>query len=526
MKDAFLATARMLRLNLRRKRVMIAIFVVIPSLFMAATLASTIAMFPTSESLVEMEASLNDPIVIAMHGKVQDISVQGYACWRTKVTISLVAACFSTVIVAACTREDEQTGRRDLLTANVSGRQAPLLAALLTALVANALMASMLLAVMLALGCGVLGSIAHCGALFLGGCFFSAATALFAQFFSQARAARNASFGVLLIGFVAHLFWNMRGARDGLIWLNALDWPYLVRPFAEERFGILWIALAMVAGCVGAAFALERGRDVGAGYLHPRNGRSHAKPSFRSVFALSWRQQRGMLLVWLLSVLSLGFAMGMASRTMANYTATAPALVAFAERLGGADRAFMALMVYIFAQLFAVYGIMALQKLRAEEKEGKLDTLLALPNRRSIAMGGHVLYMFAGSVCILLAMGIGIGAGAALSTGVASEFSRVLVDCVAKLPALWVMLGCFALLYGLWPRISVALSLACVAFTLFAELMWEQRVLSAAAFRALSPFASVYPTGNVGGLTVVLLLAVGTLLAACGFLAFQRRNII
>src|SRR5699024_12072562 len=68
--------------------------------------------------------------------------------------------------------------------------------------------------------------------------------------------------------------------------INPLGWTYLTYPFTENNWILLIFALAFSIIIVVIAFALERARDMGAGYLPERVGREHAKKSLLSVRGL------------------------------------------------------------------------------------------------------------------------------------------------------------------------------------------------------------------------------------------------
>ncbi|HWQ71573.1 MAG TPA: ABC transporter [Desulfitobacteriaceae bacterium] len=520
----YYATGRLIKLNLRQHRVFLVVWILLPALLVLTTALTTSAMFPTKESLLEIGTTLNDPMVIGMHGKVLAISIAGYTAWRTKVMCSLLSAIFSFIMVVRHTRREEEDGRRELLGSVCVGRQAGLAAVLVSAFGINLVMAALILVGMLATGLGFTGSLAHALAISACGCFFAAAAGMFTQIFTNARSATYLSIALLAFLMVVHIGWNLSGNMGGLMYLSPLEWPLLIRSFAGERFGVLLIAATIIALFVLLSFKLSSIRDVGAGFIPERTGRAAARPQFKTPLALSWRLQKGLFISWLSFFGLIGLALGSVSQTMADITSTAPGFTEFVERLGGTDRAFMSLMIYVICMLISIYSILATQRMRLEEISLRAETLLALPvSRLNFAMS-HLFISFVGIAVIITGMGLAVGIGAALSAGDSGEFARLFAEAVVKIPAVWVIAGITALLFGLVPRAMAGISYAVLGVSILIEFFWEQQAVSDAVF-SLSPFAHVYPTKEITLQPVIGLLLAAILFAIFGLLTFSKRDI-
>ncbi|NPV90769.1 MAG: ABC transporter [Firmicutes bacterium] len=520
----FYATGRLVKLILRQHRVFLAVWLFLPALLVLATALTSIAMFPTEQSLLEISSTLNDPMVVGMHGRVLDISIAGYTAWRTKVMCSLLASVFSFIMVVRHTRRDEEEGRRELLGSVRVGRQAPLAAALISIFSINTVMAALILLGMLSAGLGFTGSLAHALAIAACGCFFGAVAGVFAQIFTGARSATTLSVALLAFLMVPHYQWNIKGGMGGLMHLSPLEWPQLIRPFAGERFAVLLAAATFIALLVLLSFKLSSMRDVGAGFIPERTGRKTARPGFKTPFALSWRLQKGLFISWLCFFGIMGFALGSVAQIMANISSTAPGFAGFVERLGGADRAFMSLMIYVICMVISIYPILATQRMRSEESSLRAETLLALPVSRLRYALSHLALSFAGAAVIIGIMGLAVGASAVLSTGDSSEFTRLFVETVVKIPAVWVTTGISALLFGVVPRAMAGISYTVLGVFILLEFFWEQQAVSETVF-ALSPFAHVYFTKEITVLPIIGPSLVAVLFSLLGLLAFSRRDI-
>ena len=524
MKDDFFATVKLIKLNLRQHRVFLFLWILFPALVVLATVVTTTIMFPTQQSLLDFSSTLNDPIVVGMHGRVLDFSVAGYTVWRTKVLCSLLTGIFSFITVTRFTRQLEEAGRRDLVSAGAVGKYAPLAAALITAIGINMVMALLMIFAMMLGSLGFVGSLAHAVGIALCGIFFCAAAAVFAQIFSRSRSVTNASVALLAILMAIHYGWNIKGQLGGAMYLSPLEWSYLIRPFAGERFIVLLPAVLIIALLILFSFKLSASRDVGAGFIPERTGRSTARPGFKSSLALAWRTQKGLLFPWLGFFTLIGFALGSVSPIMADITFTNPGFAEFVESLGGPNRAFMALMIYVLGIIISIYPILVIQGLRSEESALRTEVMLALPVSRLRLAVSHLLMAFAGAAAILTAMGFAIGAGGVLSTGNPEQFSWLFNSAVLKIPAAWVMAGIAALMFGLVPRAMAGISYALFGVFLLLEFFWEQQAVSDVVYK-LSPFAHTYPANKITVLTITGLTLVSAALAALGLLAFRRRDI-
>ncbi len=523
MKRYFHGTAAIMKLYMRQNRVFTLVWLLLPGLWVVINTISSLVLFPTREALVEMGVTLIDPLTVAIHGPLLDVSVAGFVTWRTKVFMVLLSGIFSIIYVIRHTRLDEEQGRRELLGANVTGSFAPFAAALLNMLLINAAAAVLAVLGMTALGLDFTGSLAHCLGFFAAACVLGTMAGLVAQFFVSAAAARGTSFGFLGLLFALHILWNVSGGNSPAAYLNPLEWPLLIRPFAGERFSVLLISLAITLLLAAFSLWMSHRRDVGAGLIPQREGRAFAKPGFSSLPALAWRTQKGLFLSWLIFYAVFSFALGCASYLMVSAVSSAEALAELIARLGGVDRALMSLMLYIFSMLISVYVLMSAGILRQEETD-KGELLLSLPVRRSRFAAGHLVYIFGGSAALALVSGICAGLGAMIGTGDQNAVARLFFEMAGKIPAIWAFGGISMLLFGALPRWMSGLSYGLLVLFVLLEILWEQQSVSDAVY-ALSPFSWVTPLKVAQPPSVlVLLCALSALLAVLGIVLFGRRD--
>jgi ABC-2 type transport system permease protein len=513
-----------MKLYMRQNRIFTLIWLLVPGLWIAINTLSSLTLFPTQAALEEMAVTLVDPLTVAMHGPLLDISVAGFVTWRTKVFAVLLCGIFSTVYMVRHTRLAEERGQRELLGANAIGSLAPLAATYGNMLLINCGMTVLALLGMTATGLGFWGSLAHCLAIFASSCFIGSISGVAAQLFVGASAARGASLGCFALLFVLHVFLNMQGGFSPVAYLSPLEWPLLVRPFAGERFAVLLIPSVMTALFAGLSLLLMSRRDLGAGLFPHRKGHAYAKPGFRSLGSLAWRTQKGLFLSWLLFYAVFSFGLGYASYLMVGAVSSAEALAGLIERLGGVDRAFMSLMLYMFSMVIAVYPLMSAGILRREES-AKGEMILSLPIKRTRFAAGHLFYIFGGSGTIALVSGLCAGLGAAIGTGEQGALLQLFLEVAEKLPAIWLMGGIAVFLYGALPRWMNGMSYGLLVLFVMLEVLWEQQSVSDAIY-AISPFSWVTPLKVVQPPALVAVCIVAALFAAVGVALFRRRDAV
>src|SRR5690625_7995338 len=103
--------------------------------------------------------------------------------------------------------------------------------------------------------------------------------------------------------------------------------------------------------------------------------------------------------------------------------------------------------------MVAVYALLAIQALRAEERGVRTDPVLATAVSRTGWLTSCVTVTALGSLWLLVLAGLGNGIGAATSTGDWDLFGPALLGQVIQTPTIWALLGLAIALYGIAPRL-------------------------------------------------------------------------
>jgi ABC-2 type transport system permease protein len=528
----FTGTGTLLRFHLRRDRVMIGSWVAVIALFLLMTAAAFADTYATTAERVPFARTIeNNSGLIALAGKPFDLlTTGGLTAWRIGMFCAALAGVMSYLLVVRHTRAEEETGRLELVGAAAVGRRAPLAAALLVVGVANAVLALVVAVPLAASGLPVAGSVTLGLALASAGCVFGAVAAVTAQLTQTGRAANGLAATVLATAYV------LRGVgdssdRDWLSWASPLGWASRVRPFADERWWVLALPLALVVVLLGVAFTLNDRRDLGEGVIPTRPGRPQASPALGGSLALAWRLQRGALLGWSVGFALLGVVYGSIAESAADILRDSPQLADTLRQLGfdtdTAVDSYLATTLSFSGIVAAGYAVQAVLRLRGEEASGTAEALLATPLGRVRWAAGHLSAALAGSTLLVAVMGLmaGVAHGAATDKDVAGEAWRLLGAGLGQAPAVWVFAGIGLALFGLLPqRTALAWAVVVAAFAV----TWVGPAVKLPQWALdVSPFTHLpqLPVADATVTPYAWLLAVAAAFATAGLAALKRRDL-
>lgn len=521
----FVGTGKLIRLALRQNKILRIIWLILPALIAAGTVASYSSMFPTQQQLLDfINESVSNPVVIGMHGHVLAMTLAGLTAWKIKVQLLLIIGIINIIVVIKRTRNEEESGRFELLGSTVIGRQSHLASALITAFGTNLVM-GLFIIFGLSASLPLPGSIAMGLMLALSGCLFAAIAGIAAQLADGARAANSIAISAFAAMFAFSFLNNTNPEPGSLLLFTPFSWFFAIRPFAGDHFWYFILMLCYMFAFTIVAFILSSKRDVGAGVFHARPGRAHASPRFKSAFALSWRIQRGMLIGWAVGLGIFGFGIGSANQTVINMFNESSAMADWVQEYGGPNEAFLALVLFVVALFVSAYVLIAVLRLRSEEIHMRAEPLLSASVDRVKWAVSHIIIAILGSIIIMGVIGITSGLSSGVIAGdVAGELSKTMSASLTKLPSIWVMAGIAALLFGLLPKVATGLSWAVFGIFLMIQLIWELGQANQTIYN-LSPFAYIYPNHSINAMPIIILTMIAGALIAGGLVGFRHREI-
>ena len=535
-------TRRLVRLALRRDRVQLPVWLAALTATHIVSAISVIDLYPEEAERVALaRSSATSAVTLAFNGLISGSSTGAIVASQTLLLMALGAAFMSIFLVVRHTRQNEETGRAELIGAASVGRHAQLTAAVVTVVFANLALGVLNAAGLIACSLPVGGSIAMGAAIAGAGIAFGAVAAVAAQIPRTSRAANGLASAALGVAFGLRTIGDMAShvTEDGVkvvsgwaSWLSPIGWSQQIRPYHEDQWWVLMLLVAVAAACVAVAFVLAARRDLGAGMLADRPGPSHARKWLPSPLGLAWRLHRGVLLGWVIGVTVLGFGYGAVADQVDDLIGDSDATTDIIQELGGGTGSltdlYLALVMGIIGLTVAGYGIAAAMRMRHEESAGTLEAVLGTAVGRVRWVAGHVLVV-AGGVLGLLALS---GAAAGLAYGLAvddalHQTARFAGVGLVQAPAALVLVGLAVAAFGLFPRRARAIAWGVFALCLVLGQFGELFGLPGAVLD-LSPFTHLpaAPTERVTVTPLALLCAVAVAAGAVGTAAFRRRDLV
>ncbi|HEY5854088.1 MAG TPA: anibiotic ABC transporter [Aldersonia sp.] len=537
----YAGTARLVRFALRRDRIQLPVWLLALTALQAFSAASVFGLYPTEADLRSFAvATAASPVALATNGIVSGYSAGAVLASQIVMPLSLAAGLMSTLLVVRHTRQNEETGRAELVEAAVVGRKALLTAALVVAVGGNVVLGLLNVVVLIALGLPLDGSVALGAAVAGAGIAFAAIAALTAQVTDSARTANGLAGAALGVAFGLRAVGDMTGTVTDAgtrvvtgwpTWVSPIGWAEQVRPYDDNAWWVLALpaAFALVLGSV--AFALTEHRDLGSGLVPTRPGPARASRSLPTAVGSAWRMQRMILFWWAFGVAVLAATYGAIGDQIDDFLGSGEQVSDMMEQLGGGTTdmvdAYFAAIFGVMAIAVAGYAVQALLRMRGEESAGRLESVLATAVSRPRWMLAHVGLVTAGIVALQLLTGAVAGLAFGLVTGgVPEQVVRLTGAALVFVPAILVVAAAVALLFGAFPAWSAGLSWGFLALCLALGPLGGLLGLSATV-RDLSPFAHIpaVPAAQVTATPLVWLVVIAVVVDAAAVVLFRRRDL-
>lgn len=535
------ATWSLVRLALRRDRIKLPLWILGITGAMAANIPAVIDFYGKSYAEQILYAKTTAPSVVSrvFGGPIYGPNIGEIVMNETFLFTAVAVAFMSTLSIVRHTRQNEETGRAELISSAVVGRQASLTAALLVTIGANIILGALISLTFLLSDLPAAGSIAVGASLGAIGVVFAAIAAIMAQISESGRGANSLAAIAIGLAFLfraigdgmGHLTNNGLGvASSWLSWLSPIGWGQQMYPFAEGKWWIFSLFGACFAALAVTAYVLNARRDQGLGMFPARRGPVHARRSLLSPLGLAWRLQRGTLKGWMFAVLIMGVSFGLISEEFKDLFESNPEVAQALGQVGGNANftdLFFAAIMGLMAIALGAYSVQALLRMRSEESSGHLEPVLATAVSRPKWMLSHVMTALGGSVFLLFLLGFTTGMTYVSITGTPwTQSFEVVKAAVVHIPALLTFAAFVILIFGLLPGQAVAVSWAsfavCYLIAQFGVILkLPQKILD------ISPFAHTpaIPLETIRYRPLVTLSAIALILIVLGLATFRRRDI-
>src|SRR5690625_4808142 len=443
------------RFYLRRDRISVAVWLIAFYIFYVTQAASLDNQYASTAEFEEAAATMGgNPAFVAMLGPTRALdTLGGMTAWQISATGGIAVGLMSMFLVGRHTRAEEESGRDELVRSGVVGRLAPFAAVTVVVGILN-----VLVGIVIALGLSGYG-LPSSGSWALGlattacGLVFTAVALLSAQLTETTRA----MYGI--VGATIAIAYILRGVGDvgngALSWLSPIGWLQATRPYTDERWWPVLLALFAAIGIVIVALRLLARRDVGPGIFPARPGPARAGAGMRSALGLAWRLQRGAFIGWAIGVFLIGVAYGSIGTDVEDIMGSGASTEIVAQAGGSITDSFYSTTALMMALFASAYAIQAALRARGEESAGRAESLLATRLGRTPWLWSHAIIVVAGSVVVVGLGGFGSGLMYGAMTDDMSQLPRLLGASLTHLPSTWVLGGVAIALSGLVPRLAL-----------------------------------------------------------------------
>src|ERR1700674_4527433 len=483
--------------------------------------------------------------VIAVH------PIGAYAPFKIGIFIFLIAV-WPLLAASRMLRGEEDRGSLDVLLSLPHPRVAVALeklAAMWTALLAMGLLIGLLVfaggqkfgadfglgdgllfGLNLALLCAVIGGVAL----------------LISQFTQESGPAAGWTAGLLLVFIVLDMVHRVIPNTDWISRFSPVYYYNQSKPLVPSygvNAGAMLLLLALTVILNGAAIWLFVRRDVGGTVPLPRwlrvpeRAASRALPvgdwSLRSVYARSLGMIAMPAIWWTLGIAGFAgwiiFAVQQMESRLSSLFASSPTVMNLIKNIGGGDASFnagflsaMFVLLPLFLMAFAVTQVNGWS---ADEQDGRLELLLAAPQRRLLVLLGRFAALasatlFIGVVTLLVSAGAPAAAGLTLDSG------NLAAATLGMIP-LGLLIAAIGYLASGWLRTAADTGLLSFLLLIWFFISFIGPEFLPSATLRLSPFY-YYGTPLLHGLalsSVLGLIAVAALALGLGALRFVRKDI-
>jgi ABC-2 type transport system permease protein len=487
------------------------------------------------QGLLGMYETLQNPAMISMVGPTPVNTATNYTLGAMYAQEMLLFCGLFAMIIAALhvvshTRKEEEYGLTELVRSFQVGRQANSFAVITEIVFINSLLALFIGGVMTSFGADTIsaqGSFLFGASIGMAGILGAVIALIMAQIMPTSSSATGASLGIIGLLYIVRAGTDVSNVNFSMI--NPMGWTYLTYPFTENNWVPLILALVFSIIAVIIAFALEGGRDMGAGYLPEREGRETAKKSLLSVPGLFIRINKGVMISWMIAFVIMGAAYGSIYGNMQTFLGSNEMMSKMFTLSGvSIEASFTGTIMMVMIGLVSILPIAIVNKLFSEEGRLHLSQLYSTKvTRTKLYWTSVILAIVAGVVGILLASG---GLGGTAISAMGDRSSMNMGDFIAAgynfLPSVLFFTGLAALALGWAPILGkivyVYLGYS-FALNYFGGILNLPEWFSKTAVQSWIPRM---PVDKFDGATFMTITLISIALMVFGYIGYHKRDMV
>lgn len=530
-KHLFINTSMLSRFILRRDRIRIPIWILSLSVLSFVIAMAFTEMYPTAQEMQIAAETLNNPAVIAMLGPIyglDNVTVGGLFAAEMLLFTAIAVGIMSILFVARHTRTDEEEGRIEMIRSLPVGRLSNLNSTMLVSVITNVILALFVGFGLYALqieSMDLEGSLIYGAALGATGIIFAAITAIFAQLTVTSRGTIGFSITILLLSYLIRAIGDV--GNGSLSWFSPFGWVLKSEAYVNNEWWPIFLTIGMALIFTIISLYLNTLRDLDAGFIPAKPGKRNASIFLQSPIGLAVRLQRTGLIAWAVGMYVLGASYGSVLGDLESYITNNEMIAKMLANNSGISitEQFISMLMKIITMACSIPALMAVLKLRGEEKRNHTEHLFGRAVSRSRLLGSYLVISVVTAFVMVSLAAIGLGGVGNTVMEEAIPLSTFYSAAIVYLPAILVMIGIAVLLIGFAPKLT-SIIWGYLTYTFFVIYLGQGLQLPDWMSK-LTPFGYIpaIPGEEMDYLKVSILTIIAAILIIAGFIGYRKRDI-
>ncbi|PGZ15445.1 ABC transporter permease [Bacillus cereus] len=530
-KQLYNHTGKLAAFIMRRERIRTPIWLLSLSILTCIVAVSFTEMYPSQQERQIIAETMKNPAMVAMLGQgygLKNYTIGAMMANQMLLFTAIAVGIMSILFVARHTRADEEDGRIEMIRSLPVGRLSNLNATIYVSFGIN-----VILALIIGLGLSVLNiesidlgsSLLYGAALGATGIIFTAITALFAQLTESSRGTIGFSITILLISYLIRAIGDV--SNETLSWFSPFGWVLGSEVYVNNYWWPIVLTIGVAFVLVIISLYLNAIRDLEAGFIPAKPGRKQASHFLQSPFGLALRLQRIGIIAWGIGLFILGASYGSILGDLESFFANNEMMAKMLTPVEGFSltEQFLSTLMKVITMMCTIPPLMAMFKLKGEEKQNRTEHLLSRATSRSQVMGSYfIVSIISGFVMLsLAAIGLALAGNAVMKETI--SFSTFYSAAIVYLPAMWIMIGVAILFIGFAPKFS---GLTWVYLTYSFFVIYLGGLFQLPKWMSnLTPFGYIprLPVEEVDFVKFSILVVVAIVLMVLGFVGYNKRDI-
>lgn len=275
---------------------------------------------------------------------------------------------------------------------------------------------------------------------------------------------------------------------------------------------------------------MEHQRDIDASYIPEPKGRAHAKKSSLSVPGWIFGLNRGVIITWLITFVLFGALYGSIYEDMQSFLEGNEFIQQFLAAGGSnvsMEVSFTSTIMVVLIGIIPILPIIVINRLYTEEREQRLELILALPvSRQKLYLTAIILAIILSIIAtVITTYSLGVTALSTMTDTSMLDMNDFFKGSLNLFPTILFFIGLAGLCLGIFPQVG-RLSYLYLVYSFLLEYMggmlnlpdWLQKT-------SLHSWFPLVPTNEIDWPTFTTVSLIGIAMMVVGFVGYIKRDL-